>query len=303
MKNEKRVYIGKHNDELVIFIELSSIIRTTVIFKLNKTATDLRVIEPNKLYYVTLIEHNVIEVVKVLRPLHFDIADDIDNYYDTIQSWAHNTVADQFLIENNTKIQQLVSSDLGPIADIKPYVLVDRSIRYQYKVKNIVPDDTLTSLIATRSSPDIWIDSRTYSVLNLIDTLIELDRLPILLVFNTSASISHHESLDLFQKALSLRNITDVGVYFRSDSKQKGRLFNQLIASSGYNKYLDETTTVAGVEGNNLPKFFLTSNWKPMSVISLNHALGHNKPSVYSNCCDLRITYSHNQPIIKRLTR
>ena len=308
MQNTKTVYIDTYKNELVLFITVSLSGRSGII-KLSKTTSNvvgLKVIDPNKLYYAPLSEHNIMSIVHILRPLHFDIADNIMDYYYAIQTWVKDDVAAQFSIENNTEMQQLLSADLGPLTDINPHILADRRIRYQYTVPNYQPDDvwlptvTLTSLIASRPSADIWIDSKLYSVTNLIDSLIELERLPLMLVFNVSSSISHHGSLELFQKALSLRNITEVGIYFRSDNKQKGRLFNQLIASSEYNKYLDDTIKVAGVDGNNLPKFFLTSSWKPMSVISLNSALGYNKPSVYANSCDLRITYSQTQPILKR---
>ena len=76
----------------------------------------------------------------------------------------------------------------------------------------------------------------------------------------------------------------------------KGKLFNEYIANKKYNSKLDTNTLVAGI--TKIPKFFLTSEWKPMSVIVLGSRYRTNKSGIYANRCDLIIDYSPQKSII-----
>ena len=101
--------------------------------------------------------------------------------------------------------------------------------------------------------------------------------------------------------ALSKNNITTgVGIYFRlSNNDQHGKEFNQKIANYQYNHHLDTTTQVVGVQPSKLPKFMLANDWKPMSVISINEYLRHNKTAIYAANCDCIISYTEKEPIIE----
>ena len=81
-----------------------------------------------------------------------------------------------------------------------------------------------------------------------------------------------------------------------------GKSFNELISHKQYNCNLDTNTLIAGVHLTKLPKFFLTADWTPMSVVTINNSLRHSKTAVYANRCDLQISYTASEPIIETRT-
>ena len=91
----------------------------------------------------------------------------------------------------------------------------------------------------------------------------------------------------------------DIGIYFRLDNDESGAEFNNLIKEKSYNKQLDLSTNIVGVQNGKIPKFFLKSDWKPMSVLELGVNLQHGKTLAYSNRADLIISYSDSKPLGK----
>ena len=128
-----------------------------------------------------------------------------------------------------------------------------------------------------------------------IESLINLKRLPILVVFDTLVNNKYLENLEILSESLEKNGIVDnIGIYFRLPNDEVGKQFNQLIKDKQYNYPLDNTTQVAGVMSGKLPKFFLKNAWRPMSVIALDSRMGmrHGKTAVYSNCCDLIVEWA-----------
>jgi hypothetical protein len=75
-----------------------------------------------------------------------------------------------------------------------------------------------------------------------------------------------------------------------------------MVADNGYNKRLDDQLVVAGVMSGKIPKFFLTTHWRPMSVIALDTRMGlrHGKTSVYANCCDCIVEWSEDDTMFDK---
>lgn len=221
------------------------------------------------------------------------------DYYNYINLFDETLEREKFSIDNNKTLYDAVYNELGPIEQIPDIILADRSIRYQYHITREEEPLTLTELIAYRTEPDIWIDSNLFTITDIIDSLVELKRLPLLIVFNKTFLLSSNQVVELLKPAFEKHLIDNVGIHFREPSgNQQGRKFNRLIVDSDYTKILDIDTQVAGISDSNFPKFFLKNDWKPMSILSLNSPT--IKSATYANCCDLIITYSPNKPIINR---
>lgn len=119
-------------------------------------------------------------------------------------------------------------------------------------------------------------------------------------VFDGFATNNQAEKLEEIAKSLDKHKIYDkVGLYFRLPNNESGKAFNELIAQRQYNSQLDKDTQVVGVQSGKIPKFFLTNEWKPMSVVSLGVTLRHSKTAVYANCCDLIISHTEKNSIIE----
>ena len=249
---------------------------------------------------IPLTEKNVVLVVEALQPQNFDISEEILEFYKTINSWSRQDFEKNFTIDTttNTRLLSQLSDEIGSLENSENLWLQDRKIRYQYKFNPDVKYTGLTNYLADRENSKIWVNPNLHSLENVIASLTELKRLPIMVVFS---SFSEDHSIDDLKKltaALEKNNIREnIGVYFRHDNTGKGKEFNQYVSDHQLNAYLDENTKIACVVSGKLPKFFISKTWQPGAVISFTNNLKNNKTSVYCNDCDLIVYYNEKQPL------
>ena len=299
----RKMYIGTVTDSdplITIEFTFSSQIRK-ILSSLVKKTDNLFQSASGKIYHADLSEHNIVTLVEALTPHGFDIEETLKNHYDTIKSWSKQEIHNQFYLTNitHTNFQKAITADLGIDTAITQNIINDRSVRYQYITDDVGTDHkNLTEFIANRKKTKIWIDNTKHSLSELVSSLIELRRLPALFVFDGFDVASQDNELKKLAFALDSNGIySDVGVYFRLPNNPIGKEFNELISQRQYNCKLDNNTKIVGVQSGKIPKFFLKTDWKPMSVISINNTLRHSKTAVYANCCDLIISYTDKQPL------
>lgn len=304
LQNIRKIYITDVLGEKRITIEatFSADLRYKVA-QLSKTTQGFVQELNGKLYSAELTEQNVVAIIDKLSPFGFDIAEDLSEYYKTIKSWSESEITDQYRITtiSHPNFEKQLILDLGIDTAIDQNIINDRSTRYQYYVeKTGKSPENLTESIATRPQSKIWIDKTQHSLSDVFESLDVLKRFPVLVVLDSRDPKTCLEDLQNLDESLAKNGIFDgVGVYFRLDNSGTGKEFNQLIADKQYNCQLDENTKVVVVQSGKIPKFLLKINWKPMSVVSINHHLRHSKTAVYSNCCDLVVTYSNSPPVIE----
>jgi hypothetical protein len=301
----KKLFLSKNSsDDLVLFVEFTFSANIRKIIQNNiKHIENLIQIAPGKTYQADLSEKNIVVLIELLSPLEFEIDELLKKHYETIKSWEKTTFSDQFLIGNmpGNNFQKTITDDLGLSTTIDKNIINDRSVRYQYFAeKPEKSGNSLVEYIANRSQPRLWIDSTIHTVDTVIASLISLKRFPLLVVFPNWLPQKLQENMVILSDSLENNNIADsVGIYFRMDNDPQGKLFNQLIAEKKYNIQLDSATQVVGIQTGKLPKFLIKNDWTPMSVISFDANLRYNKASLYTNCCDLVITYSEAPTIIE----
>ena len=304
----KKFYITKNAEQdLVLFIELtySHEIRK-ILQNLGQKLDNLVATSSQKIWTCDLTEKNIVGLVENLSQRDFTIDEVIKNHYTTIKSWSENEVRNQFLITNmtNTNFHKAITDDLGIATEIDQNIITDRSMRYQYFTENAKNHgETLTEVIASRSRSRIWIDKNQHSLNEVVASLVELKRLPMLVVFDTIVNNKYLENMEFLSDALKKNGIFDgVGIYFRLPNDDMGKKFNNFIAEHKYNQQLDETSKVAGVMSGKIPKFFLKNAWKPLSVITLGTKMGlrHGKTSVYVNCCDCIVEWSEDDTMFDK---
>lgn len=300
----RKIYINNNQGISQIIIEFTfSAEIQRVIANLSKTVEGLYVISNGKIYGAALTEKNIVEILDKFKDLKFTVSEELQEYYKTIKSWSKTDILDQYRITTITypNFEKQIISDLGIETEIDQNIINDRSIRYQYFAENPEKNSkNLSEILANRESTKVWVDNTLFSLTNLINAFINLRRLPILVVLDTRDEKTCLENLKNLSQSLEELGIIDgVGVYFRLDNDAVGKEFNQLIAAKKYNCHLDTSSKVVVVQSGKIPKFLLKSDWKPMSVVSLDHILRHSKTAVYANCCDLIITYTSSQPIIE----
>ena len=253
-----------------------------------------------KTYSLPLTEKNVHIVVKTLKPFNFAIEPTLLNFFQEISGIVEKQedVFDIFKIEDE-KITSAVKSDIGELTEENLLLLNDRRFRYQYQIFPKNPENSLKNSIAQRPSTKIWIDSKLVGLGQLVSTLIDLKRLPVLFVFNGHEAKESVENLKKMAVSLEENKVdTGIGIYFRFDnSTPTNKEFNNLIAQFKYNDHLSQSTNVVGISNNKLPKFMLNSDWRPSSVISFSNNFKNNKTSLYCDDVDLIIYYNDRQPL------
>jgi len=296
----KKLYIKKNEEQepiLVVEFTFNSEIRKTLTGLGKKLDGGLNS-SNQKVWPIELTEKNIVLVYEALEPLEFEVDEIVKNHYRTIKSWSEQEIRDQFLLTNieHQNFQKAITADLGIETAINQNIINDRSIRYQFFTENAKNHgETLTETIANRSKSRVWVDKNQHSVTEVISSLVELRRLPLLVVFDTIVNDKYLKNLKILSESLEENGIFDgVGIYFRLPNDEMGKQFNNFIAEKKYNQRLDDRLKVAAVMSGKIPKFFLSTPWKPMSVITLDTKMGlrHGKTSVYSNCCDCIVEWA-----------
>jgi hypothetical protein len=302
----KKLYIG-HNDHgdlaLVIEFSFSSQIRK-IIHEFTSKLENFQIVKSSKKGTATLNEKNIVKMVDALTPLNFDIHETIKTHYEIIKSWTRPVYENQFLLTTivNPNFQRHITEDLGIETAIDQNIINDRSLRYQYFLENPKNHgENLVECIANRSKSRVWIDRKQHDLTAVISALVDLKRLPVMVVFENGSDDHVLEHLQNLSNSLEKNGIFErVGIYFRQENNEIGSQFNKLISEKQYNYKLDDTTQVVAVQSGKLPKFFLKTSWRPMSIIALNTKMGmrHGKISVYSNCCDCIIEWD-DEPVLQ----
>ena len=255
--------------------------------------------EDVRTYTVSMTEKNIFLVVKEFMNEGFDIDQKILIFYQEIEEIVNDkNISFDVFSENNSNLQSLVVDRVGAISADNLVALHDKKLRYQYTVGMPLTEKSLKNSIAQRPQPKIFIDSKTTDLADLVKSLKELNRLPVLAIFEGHDPKVNKLTLDLLQNALEKNEIIDnVGIYFRFGNVADTVGFNETISTLKYNSLLTDQTNVAGIANTKLPKFMIKSEWKPQSVISFTTSFRNNKSSVYCNDVDLIVYYTDRQPL------
>lgn len=248
----------------------------------------------SRTYGVTYTEKNIHTIVGNFLKDDFEVHDKILNFYYEIDKLLtdKNNNFDIFKTENEN-FKKIIEKNVGTISLENLTKLNDQKIRYQYQISEKFKATTLAEKIALRKNTKIFIDDNKFLLPDVIQSLIELDRFPLLCIFEGHTPKVNKKTLDFLYDALKIHNLDDnVGIYFRFDKLEDSVNFNSSVASYQFNKNLTDQTIVAGIASNKLPKFFLKSAWKPKSVISFTNSFKNNKSAVYCTDVDLIIYYT-----------
>jgi hypothetical protein len=275
---------------------------STIRNHLKPLSSAIHQVKSGSFYIADYTERNLYTVIKNLEQYQFEVDPVLQEHYNTITVWNKTEVENQFLIQNieSSMFKDRIAKDLGNDIDLNDLLIKDRKHRYHYTNHVACNNNTLTETIANRQTTKLWINSHNHSLTDVVKSLIELRRLPLLVVFDQTTPLNTIVQFNELSTALSKNGITDgIGIYFRLDNTPDGKIFNDTIAKRQYNPMLDSSTNVAGVLGGKLPKFFLKTKWQPMTVLCINNTLRHSKTAVYAKCSDLIITYTATEPLIE----
>jgi hypothetical protein len=305
----KKVYIKTLKDkEPAIFVEYApnSTIRK-VLQGIGKIVESSITVHSTKLISIELTEKNIVAIVELLKSNKFEFDQKITDFYEIIKKWKFTDECKKFFFGENLyePIKSSLENDIGLESLNDLSIVADRKTRYHFLTKKVEKnEENLQNIIIHRTQQKIWIDSNVYSLSDIIGNLKDLKRLPLLVIFDSHSADNCTKTLKNLQESLENHKIRDhIGIYFRLQNDTGGKVFNSLIQENHYNAPLDNRTNVAGIQTGKLPKFFLKDcNWAPKSVIVFGNNLRHGKTAIYSNRCDLIISYSDKPSIFDNNT-
>jgi len=189
-----------------------------------------------------------------------------------------------------------VSADVE-ISESNLLLLHDRKIMYQYSGVPPIDDTSLVSKIAQRPTHRCYINQKT-PLIDIMQSLQQLGRLPTLMVFDGRDRISDNESLTMLVPVVDALGLSDrTGIYFRY--RNGNAWFNSTITERKLNHSLDSSVMVAGLSKGVVPKFIIEMQWKPKSIISFSNVFKNNLCYRYFNTVDLILYYNKVPPLDK----
>lgn len=295
----KKIYLSDSEEKhIIIEFTFNKRIRDQI-SKISKDLDGALISIGNKKHTLPLTEKNILTLVKGLKNFRFEIDEKLQNFYHEILEvlLTKENIFDLKNIESKKLLDSLYA-DIGVENSENHLLLADRKIRYQYQIFSDFVPGTLTDKIAYRRTSKLYLDKNQVSLTDIIHSLNELNRLPVLFIFSSHDIKDSITDLKNMATALESNSIADVGIYFRFDNTtEQNKIFNDLINTLKYNSKLDKNTKIVGLANNKLPKFLVKDQWKPNSIISFTNNFKNNKTSVYCDDVDLIIYYHDKAPL------
>ena len=300
------IYVTERQADLAIKIigeNIKHLHQLSEIIKKPNWSESFRIIQRFK--YLHLVKNTNPDrffIVELVKSQNFEISPEILEAHREIFEILKQENKDKIYIDIDASenLKNRVSSEVGEIVNTN-ILLEDRKIGYQYEIFHSFfqkkSEKNLIEKIATRTGPQIFISSKTHELNDVVSSLQELNRFPMLVIFDSLPEKSE-KNLKILRNSLIENNVNEgVGIYFRHNNDQNGKPFNEQISQFQYNQPLNNNTVIAGITNLKIPKFLLKLKWQPKSVLVLAQVLGSNRVKLLTDYCDLVIHYQDKKPL------
>ena len=252
-------------------------------------------------HYFKLDEYAVYKIVSEFKDKEFEIDKELLDWYERITVIVNNrqaylpSIADGITSNLHQTSAEYLESTLGKPSASNIVKYKDRSLLFDIRqfdtsllnegIKNVSP---LTAKIVERTSPHILIKPSDWDFSKLIESLVELDRTPLLIILKPEDALEDlkkvHAALDKFFDK------DDISVLFRLDNNTNAK-FNKYVRDNGLNSPVTENTKVAIISKDKLPKPLLKADWVPDCVLRVGSTRIQHKVDSWTQECDLVIHY------------
>ena len=287
------------------------VVRFPFNMKYSKLITEIKkfILYPSEVYktdnYKHILPFNETIVYKTIG-MFKDLIKDIDpvlmNIYNEIDSWLQNKHkyvpgVYNFAIENtpNTIVEPLVNK-LGQPSNENLFLYYDKreQVGLQHFDQEALEQSKqhlkpLTKKILQRNQSLIQINKKEHALPEVLDTLLELKRFPLLVILDDK---------DPLDQLVQFHNLTKniipnekISVLFRKENCKDGRHFNDYVKTQKINNKLDINTEIVYINNKKIPKDLIREVWEPECVISLGSVRHYNKIDKLIHQYDLTIHY------------
>ena len=236
--------------------------------------------------------------IDIIMSKFIDKGFEIDQYlldrYEAIQQIKENKnkyipfYDGENLLNVSSNLIECIEHEVGTISSKNFNLVVDRSLKYGFYVDKKTPIG-LTENIAFRNNHQIQIKPSKTNIKELLTTLYELHRFPMLVVLDDGKCL---DQLNVVFKTLQyIVPNTQQSVMFRKDGQDD---FNVYVKDKALNNWVDKSTKVVYINSKKVPKVLLNCNWNPITVLTFNSFANKEIDAYTSYGVDLYIAYEEN---------
>ena len=255
-----------------------------------------------KIHYFIFNEINLHKVISELKEKSFEIDSELQERYNLLEM-MHNNKNNYipgiygFKLQNlHTKAIDYMISSIGEPDIDNLAIYKDRD--QLFGIKHFDTDDlnnsinkltTLSQKIVKRTRPHILVNSSEYTFDRLAESMLELNRYPLLIVLNDDTDFSSLQTVHY-----SFRNIfsnDDFCTLYRKENDVAENIeFNQYIKDNNLNNPLAINSKIVYTSINKMSKTLLKSSWRPQAAILMG-SMRSTKIDAYLQELDLVIHY------------
>jgi hypothetical protein len=238
----------------------------------------------------------------------FDIEDKILDIYNKLIDFNNNK-ADYIPGIYNYKLQNIpqkaidhCTNILGEPCQDNLYKYYDR--RFMYGFESIDLNEVeesqkhishLSCKIINRKDTTVVIDKKSWTLDQVLASINELDRYPLLIVLDKKNAL---DEISQLHKRLALTiSAEQMVVLFRLDSNPKGNLFNHFVREQRLNNIVDKQTKVVYISNNKVPKPLIKTGWVPVSTFTLGSKKNFTKVDSFITGTDLYMQYDDDASV------
>lgn len=200
---------------------------------------------------------------------------------------------------------EFLNEEFGDLTKDNLHLLYDRRFRYglhhfddkENITKHLPP---LAGAIANRKQKLVEIDSNKWSVAQLVDAVVSLNRFPLMVVISKDLPAIEQVKLwhDLFKCVVAKEKMSCV---FRLDTQNNWE-FNQYVRDQGLNNLVTPDTEIVYVLETKYPNTLPKAGWSPIASVGIANSQRYNstKVSLAVEDMDLSIFYSSQPSIIAK---
>lgn len=160
----------------------------------------------------------------------------------------------------------LMENEIGKYSPETELLYYDRRYRFGISHMDYSVPDSLTGKIVSRTKPEVAVNPEEFSIDDIVDSLIELKRFPILVPVDKSEALEQvrtiHTSIARYFPS------SEQIVLFRVENKNNDYNLNTYIKENQFNNWLDDSIKVVYINKENLPKLLLKEKWRPSAVLA-----------------------------------
>jgi hypothetical protein len=224
-------------------------------------------------------------IVSELRPLEFDVQQDVLDIYENIQEILENPslhtphvgfVDNKVEIKNaNKHCLEYLESQYSVYKDSDLLVFLERvktcGIYHKHPeiIKKITEESAsdLVKNIVANNSTRFRINPEKYGVDTIFETIHRLKQWPLLIIVEDKKDTipTVKSMIELLEKYIP-RN--EINVFFRLENDdQASKDFNQYVKTHGLNNFINADTKVVFITKNRIPKPLFNADWKPHTAL------------------------------------